>query len=99
MVGVRGFAGEISIGFTDFECEVKEGSKSEIFRRCDAGASEAQRRESRKSNGSGNLISEKSGEDCSRKFRLSTEIYPLFHPWWTDVFGLKSFSIHRNVRQ
>jgi len=27
------------IGFTDFECEVKEGSKSEIFRRCDAGAS------------------------------------------------------------
>jgi len=47
VVGVRGFAGEISIGFTDFE----EGSKSEIFRRCDAGASnenEAQRRESRK---------------------------------------------------
>jgi hypothetical protein len=27
------------IGFTDFACEVAEGSKSEIFRRCDAGAS------------------------------------------------------------
>jgi len=53
VVGVRGFAGEISIGFTDFAYEVAEGSKSEIFRRCDAGASnenEAQRMESRKSN-------------------------------------------------
>jgi len=27
------------IGFTDFAYEVEEGSKSEIFRRCDAGAS------------------------------------------------------------
>jgi len=50
VVGVQGFAGEISeaqrresrksnIGFTDFAYEVAEGSKSEIFRRCDAGAS------------------------------------------------------------
>ena len=36
MEGVRGFAGEISIGFMDFGC--------------DAGASEAPRKESRKSN-------------------------------------------------
>jgi len=27
------------IGFTDFAYEVAEGSKSEIFRRCDIGAS------------------------------------------------------------
>jgi len=27
------------IGFTDFAYEVAEGSKSEIFRRCDTGAS------------------------------------------------------------
>jgi len=32
VVGVRGFAGEISIRFTDFECEVNDGSKSDIFK-------------------------------------------------------------------
>jgi len=32
-------AGHEVIGFTDFAYEVAEGSKSEIFRRCDAGAS------------------------------------------------------------
>jgi hypothetical protein len=36
VVGVRGFAGEISIRFTDFECEVNDDSKSDIFRRCDS---------------------------------------------------------------
>ena len=55
MVGVRGFAGEISIGFTDFECEVKEGANNAghevVGVRGFAGEiSEAQRRESRKSN-------------------------------------------------
>jgi hypothetical protein len=34
-----------SIGFTDFACEVAEGSKFEIFRRCDAGASNENEKE------------------------------------------------------
>jgi len=69
-----------SIGFTDFE----EGSKSEIFRRCDAGAS------NENTNNAGHEVVGVrgfAGKHCSQEFR---------HDWMKDS---KRFSSQKKIRE